>query len=197
MPAGAASSPASARDDGSSSRLEPLTFSRWFARQAYACDLLLLLLELLTVNAMHRSEQLFDRVCLPTGGGPHAALQELPLEPAAYRADALMAAFPCGASCAGRLLYVLRTAAVLDPRIGLRLMDWGNVAHTVGQLLTLAVALATPSLYERTRHGLFVATTAATLLGIWASAAWTVDALVPLAASPSGARRDVSPIYFG
>ncbi|PNH10103.1 hypothetical protein TSOC_003221 [Tetrabaena socialis] len=190
MPAGAASSPATAtvaaasvRDDGSSSSgsepptaLTSLTFSRWFARRAYASDLLFLLLELLAAAARTRQTS---------------------LSPAARRADALLAAFPCGASSAGRFLYVLRAAAAFDPLIGLRFMGWGNVAHTFGQLLALAVALATPTLYERIRHGLFVGITAATLLGLWASAAWTPDALLPLVASGLAARRGLSAIYFG
>ncbi|PNH04788.1 hypothetical protein TSOC_008980 [Tetrabaena socialis] len=185
------------RGDGGSGP-KPLTFSRWFARRAFSSDLRLLLLELLTVNAFYRSQQLFRRMCLPVGGGPHAALQELSLEPAAHRADALMAAFPCGASRAGRLLYVLRTGAAVDPRVPLRLTDWGNAGYTVGQLLPLAVALAAPRLYERTRHGLFVVAGAATILGSIASALWTPDALLPLvaAASASAGRHRLGSFYL-
>ncbi|PNH10106.1 hypothetical protein TSOC_003224, partial [Tetrabaena socialis] len=189
--------PSVPRGGSSSSHPKPLSFSRWLARRAYASDLIFLLLELLAVHVLHRSQQLFSRMCLPIGGGPHAALQELPLEPEAHRADALLAAFPCGASYAGRLLYVLRTGAAFDPRVALRFTDWGSLAHTVGQLLTLAVAMAAPRLYERTRHGLFVTTTAATLVGLRASAAWTVDGLLPLVASGLAARRGLSAIYFG
>ncbi|PNH04796.1 hypothetical protein TSOC_008978 [Tetrabaena socialis] len=178
------------------SRPGPLSFSRWFARRACTCDVLLLLLELLIVNAFYRSQQLFKRMCLPVGGGPHAALQELSLEPAAHRADALMAAFPCGASYAGRLFYVIRTAAAFDPRVALRLTDWGNVGYTVGQLLPAVVALATPRLYERTRHGLFVAATAAIVLCSIASALWTPDALLPLGASALN-RQQSSLLYYG
>ncbi|PNH10101.1 hypothetical protein TSOC_003223, partial [Tetrabaena socialis] len=177
---------AAVSDDGSSRGAEPLPVGRCSARCAHACDLLVLLvlLELLT----------FGRVCLPAGGGPHAALQELPLEPAAHRADALLAAFPCGASHAGRLLYVLRTGAAFDPRAALRLTDWGNVARVLRQLL----ALAAPPLYERTRHGLFGIAAAATLLASITTALWTVDALLlPLVASALAARRGLSAAYFG
>ncbi|PNH04794.1 hypothetical protein TSOC_008977 [Tetrabaena socialis] len=179
MPPATASGPPAA----SPSRPEPLSFSRWFARRAYAADLPLLLLELLMVSAFYRSEQLFSRMCLPVGGGPHAALQGLPLEPAAHRADALLAAFPCGASQARRLLYVLRTGAAVDPRVPLRLTDWGNAGYTFVRLLALGVPLAAPWLYERTRHGLYIAVTAASFLGAIASALWTPDALLPLVAS--------------
>ncbi|PNH00776.1 hypothetical protein TSOC_013381, partial [Tetrabaena socialis] len=189
-PAASPSRPAAVRG-----RPEPLSFSRWLARRAYAADLPLLLLELLLISALYRSQQLFRRMCLPVGGGPHAALQELPLEPAAHRADALLVAFPCRASYAGRLLYVLRTGAEVDPRVPLRLTDWGNAGYTLVRLLALAVALAAPWLYERTRHGLFFATTAATFLGAIASALWTPHPLLPLVASAFTLQRP-SALYF-
>ncbi|PNH09807.1 hypothetical protein TSOC_003520 [Tetrabaena socialis] len=168
----------------------PLAFDRWFARRARACDLLLLLLEVLTVNAAHVSQLMSGRVCVPVGGGPHAALQELPLHPDLHRTCALLGAFPCGASYAGRLLYVLRTGAAFDPRVALRLTDYGLLGLMLGQLASLAVLLASPWLYGRTRRGLVFVQSAAVLLGCLASAAWTSAALLPLvSAAFLGARR--------
>ncbi|PNH05277.1 hypothetical protein TSOC_008454, partial [Tetrabaena socialis] len=177
----------------------PLFLGRWFARRTRSCDLLLLLLEMLTMSATHTAQLMFRRVCVPVGGGPHAALQELPLHPARHRADALLAAFPCGAGYAGRLLYVLRTAAAIDPRVALRFADFGDLGRVLGQLATLTVLLACPRLYERTRHGLFFAQNAAVLLGACASAAWTPAALLPLggAALLSAGRRRMGAVYFG
>ncbi|PNH06510.1 hypothetical protein TSOC_007150, partial [Tetrabaena socialis] len=159
----------------------PPSFSRWFARRACAFDPLLLLLELATLNAFYRSRQMALRMCTPA----LAPLQQLPLDPAAHRADALLAAFPCGASYAGQLFYVLRSGAAFDPRVALRLTDWGNAGYTAGQLLKLALALVAPRVYERARHGLFVAAATATVLGSTASALWTPDALLPLVAVAS------------
>ncbi|PNH07286.1 hypothetical protein TSOC_006272, partial [Tetrabaena socialis] len=176
----------------------PLSFNRWFARRARACDLLLLLLEVLTMSATHTAQLMFGRVCVPVGGGPHAALQELPLHPDLHRADALLAAFPCAASYAGRLLYVIRTAAAFDSRVALRLTDYGLLGFMLGQLASLAVLLASPWLYEQTRRGLLFVQSAAVLLGCLASAVWTPAALLPLvsAALLGAGRRRMGAVFF-
>ncbi|PNH10105.1 hypothetical protein TSOC_003227 [Tetrabaena socialis] len=188
------------RRDGSSSssRPEPLSFKLWFARGAYASDLLLLVAEPLLLGTPHLASVMFERMCVPLGGSPHAALQELPLDPGSAR-HAGLAAFPCGASYPQRLLYTLRTTtAAMDPRASLRLSDFAYGFQVAAHVLTLGVALTAPRLYERARHGLFIATCLATVLGLYASVVWTPDGLLPLVgASMIGrGRRMVGAAYF-
>ncbi|KXZ45816.1 hypothetical protein GPECTOR_50g610 [Gonium pectorale] len=151
------------------------------------------------MNSPHVAQLIAGRSCFPVGGGPHAALQELPLQPAAFRADATIAAFPCSGSYAAQLLYVLRSGAVIDPWVRLRCHDHGNLAHMAGLLLLITLALAAPRVYERCRHDVMFVHGAWVLLGWYASALWAPPALVPLigAAYIGGVRRRSGAVYMG
>ncbi|GFR40803.1 hypothetical protein Agub_g1421, partial [Astrephomene gubernaculifera] len=121
-----------------------------------------------------------------------------PLDPTTSRVDAIYAFFPCSSSYTQQLLYTLRAGAFIDPWVKARVWDYGNLAYAAGQLLTLAVAAAAPSLYERWRHGLFVVHSASILLGWWASAVAAPAQLLPLlgAVYIGGVKRRVGAVYF-
>ncbi|GLC42540.1 hypothetical protein PLESTM_001348400 [Pleodorina starrii] len=141
-------------------------------------------------------------MCVPAAGcalgRAFLDLQQPPFDPTARRADALLAGFPCGESYINQLLYTLRTGAVLDPRLRLRLCDFGNAAHVLPQLLTLALAIAAPSLYVRCRHFFFIAISAASLLGAYGAIAFAPDSLLLYGAAGGFSRekRRVSAAYF-
>ncbi|KXZ51300.1 hypothetical protein GPECTOR_13g787 [Gonium pectorale] len=128
---------------------------------------------------------MFRALCVPTGGGPHSALQaELPLlDPATCRADAVLAGFPCAAPYPRQLLYTLRTGAAVDPRLRLRLVDVSNVILVMAEPLTLALALASRPLYERLRSWLFSATLLFPAVGSIAAAFCVPTGLLALGAS--------------
>ncbi|GLC56468.1 hypothetical protein PLESTB_001110200 [Pleodorina starrii] len=166
---------------------QPLPFRSWFARRALKSDLLFISSELILSNVIHITKQLSTLMCVPAAGCSLGRalldLQQPPFDPAARRADALLAGFPCGESYINQLLYTLRTGAVLDPRLRLRLCDLHNLAYLLTHLATLAVAVAAPSLYVRCRHFLFLAIQVVSLLGAHLSTSLAPDALFPLGAA--------------
>ncbi|GLC68797.1 hypothetical protein PLESTF_000737800 [Pleodorina starrii] len=140
-------------------------------------------------------------MCVPVAGcALGRAFLDLhpPFDPAARRADALLAGFPCGEGSLSQLAFTLRTGAVLDPRPRLRLYDLNNLAYLSAQLLTLAIGIAVPSLYVRCRHFLFLAIHLASLLGAYLSTAFAPDGLLLLgvAAVLSSGRCLIPAIYF-
>ncbi|PNH09232.1 hypothetical protein TSOC_004164 [Tetrabaena socialis] len=156
----------------------------WFARQARAADVALMLLEVVVMNVAHTARKLHAQVCGLSAAGALPAL--------GAAEEPLFEAFPCSSGYARQLLYTLSSGAALNPFLT-------NLAHLVSQLLAVAVALASPSLYERCRHGLFVAVSVATVIGVHASAAWTADGLLPDsgAALFGSARRQMGAVYIG
>ncbi|KXZ51297.1 hypothetical protein GPECTOR_13g784 [Gonium pectorale] len=163
-------------------QLPLLSFGAWFARRARRTDVALLLLELVFITGPHVTRVMQHAVCVPTGGGPHSALQaELPLlDPAARRADAVLAGFPCAAPYPRQLLYTFRTGAAVDPRLRLRLLDYANLCHLVAQLPALALAFTSLPLYELSRSSLFVAMILAPPLGCLFAAALAPTGLLAL-----------------
>ncbi|KXZ51303.1 hypothetical protein GPECTOR_13g790 [Gonium pectorale] len=168
-----------------SSPPRPLSFAAWFARRSYWTDIVLLLLEILTLFPAYTSQLMFRALCVPTGGGLHSALQaELPLlDPAARRVDAVLAGFPCAAPYPRQLLYTLRTGAAVDPGLRLRLADYSNMFLVVAELLTLGLALASRPLYERLRSWLLSAVLLAPAVGAIAATVYAATGLLALGAA--------------
>ncbi|EFJ48799.1 hypothetical protein VOLCADRAFT_90656 [Volvox carteri f. nagariensis] len=180
-------------------RRRPASFSYWLARRAYRADLLFLSVELLATSAPYITKVISFVMCAPAGGGVPAGLPDLqpPLNPAARRVDAVLSGYPCGDSYLAKLLYVLRTGAILDVQLRWRLCDYASCAHVLTQLLALGIAVAAPSVYFRLRHFLFVAITVSVLLGVHVAAASAPEKLLLAMTETSSVRRRTAAIYFG
>ncbi|GLC56555.1 hypothetical protein PLESTB_001120000 [Pleodorina starrii] len=165
----------------------PLPFQRWLAFRAYKTDLLLIVTELLVTSAIHTAKQFSTLMCVPAAGcALGRAFLDLhpPFDPAARRADALLAGFPCGESDVNKLLYTFRTGAVLDLWLRLRLHDLHNLTFVLAHLLALAIGIAAPSFYMRCRHIILWAfLLVISLLGVHLSTTFAPDGLFPLGAA--------------
>ncbi|GLC42536.1 hypothetical protein PLESTM_001347900 [Pleodorina starrii] len=186
-----------------------LSFERWFALQIYASDVLLLLIELLLVDPFSLSQAMFLRQCAQQGGdglsigaaaaaaahAPHPTPPPPPAHPASH-ADRALLSFPCGDGQLTQLLFTLRAAFALDPRLRLSLCGLSSAGLVACQLATLATALAAPSVYLRLRNWLFVLLAA---FGALSSSLWAQRSLGASAGGGhvSAARRRLAAALFG
>ncbi|KAG2444645.1 hypothetical protein HXX76_001389 [Chlamydomonas incerta] len=171
-------------------RGRPLSFSRWFAQQARATDIVFVLAEVLLINWLH-AVRLGEALQCGAEGGQGAA--------GSSGASSGSSTFPCGGGLQSKLLWSLSSGAVLDPVLRLRMWDYGNLLYTWSQLLIVLVALTRPAAYERSRHALMGAVSAAALLGVHLALRWAPSGPLPSnsAALLSAERHRAVAIYVG
>ncbi|KAG2444638.1 hypothetical protein HXX76_001382 [Chlamydomonas incerta] len=193
-PALAALAPRAAAECGG--QRQPLSFSRWFARQARRADIMMIFTEAMLMSWLHATRLGEALHC--SSGAAAGAISALGPGGGSGRSSGggsgSSSTFPCGGGLWSKLLWSLSSGAVLDPFLRLRMWDHSNLVYTCAQL---AVALLAPALYERCRRALVAGVGVARLLGVHWSLLVAPSALVTAAAYYSAGRRRMGAVYMG
>ncbi|KAG2449078.1 hypothetical protein HYH02_005827 [Chlamydomonas schloesseri] len=177
------------------SAARPLSFGRWFARQARAADIAWLLTEVVLISWLH-AVRLGEALYCRAGGSGDA---QSGLAAGCSSGSSGSSTFPCGGGLVAKLLWSLTSGAVIDPRLRLRMWDYSNLLYMWTQLAIVAIALLAPAVYERCRHVLVGGASAVALLGVHYALLSAPAGPFPANASTllSAGRRRIGAAYMG
>ncbi|PNW88374.1 hypothetical protein CHLRE_01g026700v5 [Chlamydomonas reinhardtii] len=176
----------------------PLSFSRWFAREARATDVFMVLAEVLIINWLHAA-RLGEALHCGEGGAAAGSSSGTSSSGSSSSSSSGSSPFPCGGGLWSKLLWSLSSGAVLDPVLRLQMWDYSNFLYIWTQLAVVLIALLAPALYERCRHALMAGAGVAMLLGVhwslWAAppGPFPLNSCIMLSAQ----RRRIGCVYMG
>ena len=103
----------------------PLSFSRWFAREARATDVFMVLAEVLIINWLHAA-RLGEALHCGEGGAAAGSSSGTSSSGSSSSSSSGSSPFPCGGGLWSKLLWSLSSGAVLDPVLRLQMWDYSE-----------------------------------------------------------------------
>ena len=120
----------------------PLSFSRWFAREARATDVFVVLVEVLIINWLHAA-RLGEALHCGEGGAAAGSSSGSSSSGSSSRGSSSSSSsgsspFPCGGGLWSKLLWSLSSGAVLDPVLRLQMWDYSEYGSCICSCWRLA-----------------------------------------------------------